>query len=234
MGNWQSTITMTRRKPFLTYFICCAIPLLLLAGLNYWNGLRSVDSTAGPIVQNDLNAFNVAVDQELRARKSDFLRLSIMKDMQYVVSDKQRIDVSPQGMFLTLKTLPLLREFGSLTVFNHDRRPFIFRRGEGEWTGLENFNAADFPQPDSRVWELLGNDSFEKLDSSGKNLEYSAPIHDAKGANNIGAIVGVLDLESVFASAARGLETKSSRLMAMAVDRSGKIVYHSNRSLKDF
>ncbi len=38
---------MTRRKPFLTYFGLCAIPLLLLAGLNYWNGLRSVDTTAG-------------------------------------------------------------------------------------------------------------------------------------------------------------------------------------------
>ena len=60
---------MTRRKPFLTYFGLCALPLLLLAGLNYWNGLHSVDSITGAIVQNDLNAFNVAVDQELRDRK---------------------------------------------------------------------------------------------------------------------------------------------------------------------
>ncbi|HEX7774223.1 MAG TPA: hypothetical protein VF435_17490, partial [Pyrinomonadaceae bacterium] len=64
---------MTRRKPFLTYLGLCAIPLLLLAGLNYWNGLRSVDSTTSAIVQNDLHAFNVAIDAELRERKSDFL-----------------------------------------------------------------------------------------------------------------------------------------------------------------
>src|SRR5262245_26305250 len=108
---------MTRRKPFLTYLGLCAIPLLLLAGLNYWNGLRSVDSTAGSIVQNDLNAFNVAVDAELRERKSDFLRLSTMPEAQDIVSDKERIDVIPQGMFITLKMLPPLREFESLTIF---------------------------------------------------------------------------------------------------------------------
>ncbi len=147
---------MTRRKPFLTYFVLCAIPLLLLAGLNYWNGLRSVDSTVGPIVQNDLNAFNVAVDQELRERKSDLLRLSMMKDMQYVVSDKERVDVWPQGMYLTLKTLPLLREFESLTVFNRDRQSFIFRPVDGEWTALDNSHAAEFPQPDPQRLGIAG------------------------------------------------------------------------------
>src|SRR5215207_4221877 len=111
-----------RRKPLLYYFVLCAIPLLLLAGLNYWNGLRSVESTVGTIVQNDLNAFNVAVDQELRDRKSDFLRLSMMRDMRDIVSDKERTDVWPQGMFMTLKTLPRLREFETLIVFNRDRR----------------------------------------------------------------------------------------------------------------
>src|SRR5262249_24114600 len=115
---------MIRRKSFLTYFGLCAIPLLLLAGLNYWNGLRSVDSTTGAIVQNDLNAFNVAIDTELRERKADFLRLSMMRDVQDIVSDKERVDVFPQGMFLTLKTLPRLREFESLTIFNRDRRAF--------------------------------------------------------------------------------------------------------------
>ena len=57
---------MSRRKPFLTYFALCAIPLLLLAGLNFWNGLRSVDSTVSTIVQNDLNALNVGIDEALR------------------------------------------------------------------------------------------------------------------------------------------------------------------------
>jgi len=224
---------MTRRKPFLTYTCLCAIPLLLLAGLNYWNGLRSVDSTASAIVQNDLHAFNVAVDQELRQRKGDFLRLSMMPEVQEIVSDKERRDVYPQGMFLWLKALPLMREFESLTIFNRDRHAFAFRRGEGEWTTLENYHGAEFIPPDPHVWETQGNVTLERLDNAGKTNEYSAPIHDEKGTSNIGAIIGILSLDNMFASAARGLESKSSQLMVMAVDRSGKIVYHSNRSLKD-
>ncbi|HET6973466.1 MAG TPA: ATP-binding protein [Pyrinomonadaceae bacterium] len=222
-----------RRKPFLTYFCLCAIPLLLLAGLNYWNGLRSVDATTGTIVQSDLNAFNVAIDQELRNRKSDFLRLSMSEEAQYIVSDKEREDVYPQGMFLWLKTLPLLREFESLTIFNRDRHAFAFRRGESEWTTLENYHGAEFTQPDPHIWETQGNVSLERVDSAGKTVEYSAPIHDEKGTSTIGGLIGVLNLDSMFANAARGLESKSSQLMVMAVDRSGKIVYHSNRSLKD-
>mgnify|MGYP003298772564 CR=1 FL=1 len=44
---------MTRPKPFLTYFILCAIPLLLLAGLNYWHRIRTVKSNIGSIVQGE-------------------------------------------------------------------------------------------------------------------------------------------------------------------------------------
>jgi signal transduction histidine kinase len=224
-----------RRKPLLTYFILCAIPLLLLAGLNYWNGLRSVDSIMGTIVQNDLNAFNVAIDKELRERKSDFLRLSIMKDVQHIVSDKERIDVFPQGMFLMLKTLPPLREFETLTIFNRDRRPFCLRQGDGEWVtfGYGNLHLLELPKPDPRVWSMQGNDSVEQPGHSPSTIEYSAPILDEKGTNVIGALAGVLKLDKVFTSAAAGLEAKSDQLMVMALDRSGKLVYHSAHSIKD-
>jgi signal transduction histidine kinase len=224
---------MTRRKPFLTYSGLCAIPLLLLAGLNYWNGLRSVDSTAGAIVQSDLNAFNVAVDQELRNRKSDFLRLSMSEEAQDIVSDKERVGPYPQGMFITLKMMPLLKEFESLTIFNRDRHAFAFRRGDGQWATHDNSHGMEAAEPDPRVWESQGNVTFERLGSAGKTMEYSAPIHDEKGTSTIGGLIGVLNLDNMFASAARGLESKSNQLMVMAVDRSGKIVYHSNRSLKD-
>jgi signal transduction histidine kinase len=226
---------MTRRKPFLTYFVLCAIPLLLLAGLNYWNGLRSVDSTVGTIVQNDLDALNVGIDEALRERKSDFLRLSMMEELPYL-ADKELATsaVMPQGFFWHLKSLPdLSRQFRTLTVFDGNRIPMFVRKGEADWTSIESSQRANVVQPDPHVWDTQGNVSLENPGSSGSTLEYSAPIHDARGTNNIGALVGVLDLENVFTNAARGLETKSSGLMVMALDRSGKIVYHSDRSLKD-
>jgi signal transduction histidine kinase len=224
---------MTRRKSFLTYVIPCAIPLLLLAGLNYWNGLRSVDSAVSAIVQSDLQSFNFAVDDELRERKGDFLRLSMMKEVQSLVDKKSHPqDVWPQGMFLSLNALPVLREFQTLMLFDSDRKPYCVRVANGSWEAPASFQSIDVPQPDPHVWELQGNVSTEKPGSSASTLEYSAPIHDEKGTNNIGALVGVLDLENVFASAARGLEAKSGQAIVIAMDRSGKMIYNSDRSLK--
>jgi len=224
-----------RPKPFLTYFILCGIPLFLLAGLNYWNGIRAVDSTVSAIVQNDLNSFNVAIDEELRERKSDFLRFGMMKEVQYLVADKEThsLEVQPQGLFLTLKMLPdLSREFQALTLYDQDRHPVWFRNGDAAWTPLGNA-PSNLPQPDSRVWEQQGNVALEKPGSIASTLEYSVPIHDEKGTSNAGAVVGVLDLQSVFSAAARGLETRSNQgSMVIALDRSGKIIYHPDHSLK--
>jgi signal transduction histidine kinase len=223
-----------RRKSFLTYFILCATPLLLLAGLNYGNGLHTVDATVSAVVQNDLNSFNVAIDDELSERKSDFLKLAMMEELQYLADKELAASaVMPQGLYLQLRTLPdLSRRFRTLTIFDGNRRPMFIRQGDAEWTGIESSQLANVAQPDPHVWELQGNVSIERPGNSSSTLEYSAPIHDAKGTNNIGALVGVLDLDTVFASAARGLETKSGHFV-MAVDRSGKIVYHSDRSLKN-
>ena len=172
-----------RRKPLLTYFVLCAIPLLLFAALNYWNGLRSVDSIVGTIVQNDLNALNVAIDDELRGRKSDFLRLSMMEEIKFLVDEETAAQaIMPQGLYLRLRTLPdLSRRFQSLTLFTRDRKPAFVREGDSEWTTIKDPQAANALQPDSHVWELQGNVSFEKPGNSTSTLEYAAPIHDLRG-----------------------------------------------------
>ena len=43
-----------RQKRFPTYFLICAVPLLLLAALNYWNATHSVSYAVETIAQNDL------------------------------------------------------------------------------------------------------------------------------------------------------------------------------------
>ena len=221
-----------RRKPLLTYFILCAIPLLLLAGLNYWNGLRSVNSTMGTIVQTDLNALNIAIDKELQDRKTDFVRLSMMEEIKYVVDEETAARaVMPQGLYLKLRTFPdLSRRFQSLYLFTRDRKPAFIRQGETEWTSIKDPQHAVLP--DARVWDMQGNGSVEKPGTPASTFEYSAPIHDHNGTRNIGALVGVLDLENLFANAARGLEVKSGQAIIIALDESGTIIYNSDRSLK--
>ena len=75
--SYGTYMTYMRPKPFLTYFLLCAIPFLLLAELNYWNGTRSVDSTVSTIAQNDLNAFSGAVDELLEENRKSMLQLAI-------------------------------------------------------------------------------------------------------------------------------------------------------------
>jgi signal transduction histidine kinase len=225
---------MTRRRPFLTYFVLCAIPLLLLAGLNYWNGLRSVDSNIGSVVQNDLNAFSAAVDELLNENQKQILQLAIAPGIQRVVTTPFPADDLADPSPADVNSLPHLPDFfESVVLFNGDRDTRWGRERNREWVPCRNKGCPFTRAPDERVWTQQGNTLLDKQGNSSAEREYSVPIHDERGTGIVGAIVGVLDLDNVFQSAARGLETKSGGLMVMAVDRSGKIVYHSDRSLKD-
>jgi len=132
---------MIRPKAFLTYFVLCAIPLLLLASLNYWHGLRTVDSTIGAIVQDDLNSFNVAVDKVIHEQESAILRLAMTPDVQRIVSDKNGADASRLNSLLDLS-----KYFQSVTLFDRDRQALPFR--------IANSPPANQPQADQRVWGL--------------------------------------------------------------------------------
>src|SRR6185295_10046131 len=86
---------MTRPKPFLTYFAWCAIPLLLIAGLNYWNSIRNINSTISSVVQGDLNSFNVTVDEILRDKEHSMLRLALSPNVHRAVTNKVDAGLSP-------------------------------------------------------------------------------------------------------------------------------------------
>ena len=218
---------MTRPKPFLTYFILCAIPLLLLAGLNYWHRIRTVKANISSIVQGDLNAINVTVDEILRDKNHSVLRLAFSPNVQRLVRKNTDADLSPL-------TGDLDPHFQSLAVFGPDRQPLWFRaRDNTEWKSwlAGSYRPADIPQPDPNVWVTQGNVSIERPGSKPSTFEYAVPIHGDKGMDNLGALVGTLDLEAVFASAARGLES-SSGSMVVVLDRAGQVVYHSDRALR--
>lgn len=203
---------MTRPKSFLTYFVLCAIPLLLLAGLNYWNGLRSVNATLDTAVQDDLNSFNAAVSEIVDEQERAIMRLALNSDVQQLVINKGG-DLQAQTSLLDLSGY-----FQSLTLFDRDRQALPVR--------IANSRPANLPQPDQSVWGLNGSILVDKPGDSSSTVEYTTPIHGENGATNVGALVGVLDLHPVFAIAARGLES-SKRAMIVVLDRSGKVVYHS-------
>ena len=226
---------MKRPRTFLTYFILCAVPLLLLAGFSYWNGVRTVDSTFSSIVQSDLNAFNTALDEELRERESAILQLAITNSAQRLVTEKyDGLDATAQSPRSLLNSLPdLSGSFQTLTLYNSNKQAVFFRGGRSEWTYIDVHQSTSQPPPDARVWSQQGNVVLQRPGDSASNLEFSVPIHDETGINTVGAVVGKLDLEFVFAEAARGLETRSTLgSLVVVLDHAGTIIYHSNRSLK--
>jgi signal transduction histidine kinase len=232
---------MTRRKSFLTYFALCAAPLLLLAGLNCWNGYRAVDATIGSIVQEDLNSFTAGVDEVLRDQKNAMLRLALARNIQQAVA--QPANPQRQTASSSLKSvLDLRSHFQILALFDRERHPLWFGTPNTQWENWDKSNSVpgNIPQPDDRIWTAQGNVSLERpgtLPSTAATPEYTVPVHNESGSGNDGALVGVIDLESIFSTASRGLEARASsgsteHSMVIAVDRSGKVVYHSDRWLK--
>ena len=223
-----------RPKSFLTYFLLCAIPLLLLAELNYWNGTRTVDSTVSTIAQNDLNAFSGAVDELLDQNQKSILQLAIAPAARSIVSPSEVATTTPQPPLSILQSLPKLGgSFRQLTLYNSSKNALWTQLDNGEWAYGRGFNNPIVPQPDERVWSQQGNVSFEQPHTPSATLQYSVPIHDDKGTAVVGAAVAVLDLASVFSDASRGLPTKSNQhSMVVVLDRSGNTLYHSDRSLE--
>ena len=207
---------MTRPKSFLTYFILCAIPLLLLAGVNYWNGLRSVDATLSAVVQNDLNSLNVAVDEVLRDSERHMRRLALTPNVQIALTNNTDVNWTPVAG-------DLQPQFQSLALFDRDRQLLWFHQRDTVWSrSSASKRPENIPQPDPRVWGMQGNDLVYRPGSTSATLEYTSPVPDEKGTP-VGALVGVLDLKTVFSIASRGLGSTVTVL-----DRSHTVVYNND------
>ena len=191
------------KKPFLTYFAICAVPLLLLAALNYWNGIRSVDTAVTPIVQADLQSFTAGINQLLEDQGNALLKLAVAPEPQTAI-----------------QTAAYLKNF---TIYNSNRQPI---RSE---PGLP----APIPDDRvwSTQGNVLLERMLESGPNKG-NLEFAVPIHNQTGLGNEGAIVAIVDLQRLFATPARLLKTGSTSNTAGVVivvrDAAGNVIYQSD------
>ena len=195
-----------RQKPFLTYFAICAVPLLLLAALNYWNGTRTVDLTVNKIVQDDLQAFTAGINQMLEEQGKSLLRLALAPENQTVVQAPGYLK--------------------NLTIYDRNHQPIRSEPAvplpipdDRVWTTQGNVLL-------ERVVESGPNKG---------NLEFSVPIHNKSGLANEGAVVAIVDLPRLLATSARFLRTSSaSNASGMSIvvrDNSGNVIYQSDSSL---
>lgn len=208
-----------RQKPFLTYFVVCAVPLLLLAALNYWNGTRAVDATVNSIVQDDLHSFTSGIDQLLDDQRNALLKLAVQPEIQKAVTAPSTDEI------INLSLEPVLAPgyLKNLTIFNRNHQP------------IRSDPSAPPPTPDDAVWSTQGSVPLERMveDGSNKGLELAVPIHNENGLGNAGAIVGIVDLQRLFATSARLLKTTStsgddSAMLIVVHDTAGNVIYQSD------
>ena len=223
------------RKPFLTYFLICAVPLLLLAALNYWNGIRSVNATVEAVVQDDLHAFTASANDVLEDRGSSLLRTAITPDIQRVASDPS----FRRSAHASLKSLWEHGYFKNLALFDRNRQPLWFATSTQQWqfweTTVDNTVRSQLPLPDDRVWTAPGSVLLERPIENGPNagLELAVPLHAENGVGNEGALVAIIDLPQVFSAAARVVESNSDRndstgATLVVRNRSGNVIYQSD------
>src|SRR5262245_49489584 len=96
---------------YLPYFL---IPLLILAGLNYWNGLRTAEAIVSVQAQNELNSLAGEVDARLRNEQIDLTRAALspaLKDLLLAKNPASPVNLSggnndaptlPSELFLNL------------------------------------------------------------------------------------------------------------------------------------
>ena len=189
---------MLRSKSFLTCFVICAVPLLLLAALNYWNATRSVNKTINTIVQADVHSFNSTVDRLLDEQGRAILKVAVTPEVQGATADS----ALRSGLDASLRPVLELAQLKALAVYDLSHRPI--------WA----YPREEPPLPHESVWTAKGKVLLERLeDESAPNrgLVFSVPIHDATGLNNAGAVVALVDLQRVFSTAARALDMRSAQ-----------------------
>jgi signal transduction histidine kinase len=189
---------MLRSKSFLTCFVICAVPLLLLAALNYWNATRSVNKTINTIVQADVHSFNSTVDRLLDEQGRAILKVAVTPEVQGAPADS----ALRSGLDASLRPVLELAQLKALAVYDLSHRPI--------WA----YPREEPPLPHESVWTAKGKVLLERLeDESAPNrgLVFSVPIHDATGLNNAGAVVALVDLQRVFSTAARALDMRSAQ-----------------------
>jgi signal transduction histidine kinase len=232
-------------KNLLTYLPYCLVPLLLLAALNYWNGLRTVDSTLSALAQSHLNSLAGEIDRRLQTEKHELSRAALAKQLQDITSEGQ--DASPVSLsnaspdapaissdlkFILASVLKGRGHCFRLTVFDQVRRPVIQIERQENARGPDTFTTS--PGDPSLAPSFTTPVKREVLASvSGTTLKYVVPIVGGDTNQRAGALVSEVNLDQLIAEASNALNyNPTQHTFVTVIDPSSRIIYHTNRDIE--
>jgi signal transduction histidine kinase len=136
--------------------------------------------------------------------------------------------------------------FSSISLFDSGKRPLFVAERQSEANAPVIFQTSDFrsqqPQPDSRVWTTQAAEPISSAAASaplGVHMTLTVGLPDKRDVRTLqGAVVGDLNVARIFSAAAIGPSTsfvsnrEPDRGTFIVLDRTGRILYHTNEALK--
>jgi signal transduction histidine kinase len=253
---------LIRLRPFLTSFLLFLVPLLLLTLVHYWSAVKSAEAHRDKTLQQDLSRFSFALNKILDEHAAELAALADSKILQRYLSavgtssaEQIAVSQSPGGQEQTASGIPLELRASLATILNsrtHTQRVITFDRqrrpvfviepakNQVELPVVRPF-LQGMPQPEESVWRApRATVVFSPLStsaSSGASLLCQVPVHLTENGDGAhAALVSQLNVDSILAEAAKTVEGKDEAnafgSMVIVLDRSGKILYHPNESLR--
>lgn len=222
------------RRSFFSNLFLCLPALLLLASLNYWNGLRSVNETCAQEVQQNLNQLTFDIDRRVQLQEIEIRRLVTSRAVSEYFSTSARNGAAAD---LAASLAALVGQRGGpfrLSLFDKDRvlriqaeRPLDAADGTGVIVRTKDFRSLVVPA-DGSSWQ-----HFSQLPHTA-TWRFVA-LSDSR--NDLGlnaAMLGELDLSELLQERSIGSSTGSAAgsnsLAYVAWDKDGRIVSHTQRS----
>src|SRR5215510_10167479 len=228
-------LMLTRPKLLFLYLL---IPLLLLAGFNYWNSVSATSAAVSTELQRDLAGFNIAVANAVQEQENSAMSFALSPQIQdYGTSPSMEEGASFEPSVATataresastevpeaLRTVidGFLRShpyFKSISVFDNRRRPRLSAQADTSSTHLpftlvqtKNFSSP-LPTPDERVWQYQRTELLTgpvATDVAGPKVVESIPL-TTKSGRLTSVLVAEIDMDRVFREMAAVLQPISS------------------------
>lgn len=214
-----------RPKRFLTFFVLGAIPLILLAGINYWNGVRATESAVRYNLEYSRDNLAQDLQDSLKEHENDLLALARFEKLQDYLSAQGDLLITDATLPVEVRSVVSVRlskrgNFGSIALFISKRQVFFAERAvAGQDNEAAVFHFGNFlpgqAQPDENVWFAITSTPLRSpiaTSSLGAYLNITVPVfRKDQQSGPVGALVGNVVLDSIFSREASARAGKPRR-----------------------
>jgi signal transduction histidine kinase len=225
---------LIRPKVFLTFLAIILVPLLLLLFFDYANTRRSVQASLEGEVDNKLDRFTTALNQLLRERETEITQLAQTEALREAVDSGDFANPSADVRIALASLLNNQSKFTAIACFNRNHQQLFLAERKADSIAIRS---KDFLpgqlQPDPRVWNTTGVfRSPVSRDSLRTTLTLTTPILAPGSVDALGALVGEVNVDSLFRAAAGDWAEETNRRIdrnsITVLDHAGRVLYHPN------